>query len=730
MKKIFYFLSLTTAFLFLFSNTNSFADGFNSIHTPDGNYVIAAGDQGKIFRSVNGGNTWASYNASPTINFKSVFTLGTNVWLSSGDGKVYKSTTTSTILIPYDVGAISTSINSVFFLDADNGFVCGDNGIVYKSVNGGLTWTPSNTGIASEKMNSIYFKDAQNGIVVGNNGKVYLTVNGGTSWTPESVPSVKNLLDVKYFPDGIAIVGEWGTLLLKNGTSSWTQVPTRINTDIRGVAGTSISDVHVCGGGGFIRNNANNSSAFLNFEKNPMLANLVDIIYFGNTGFAVSSLNNAVIKTIDGGLTWSLPAGASVTYSWAAKPGASGNFLGNNLCLDPTNRDAVFIAFGNQVYRSADKGDSWGPVGNPIPSGNTPHSFYVSPLNPNIWVVATESSPDKVYRTTDYGQTWTQVLAMNFSSYGQPLEMDQNNPHVFYFAPDNGGFYRSTDDGATFTNIFNSIIGSGGNFRSPCDLLVMWDNPNVIFLADGITGSGLATLFKSENGGVDWKLVRTNSSSSEIPSMCNTQFDQSTFWTTEWPGQNIYKTTNFGDNWFVEHSNNNSGWGSDICHEDPTVIVTGSWSNKAWITVNGGATWPEISSGLSGHGGGIMVPDRGYILAHQGSNIYKLNVIYTVLTSVQENILSSIPKDFNLGQNYPNPFNPSTKINYDLPKSGNVVLKVYNELGREVSTLVNSYKSAGSYEINFNASNLSSGIYFYKLETDGLTATKKMLLVK
>jgi photosystem II stability/assembly factor-like uncharacterized protein len=723
MKKLFYFLSLALAIQFIHGN-KIFADGFNSVHSSDGVNVIAAGDAGKIFRSFNGGNTWSSYT-EPSVNFKSVYTKGTSAWISSDNGNVYKSATTSTIMSPYNVG-VSTSINSVFFLDEVYGFVCGDNGVIYKSVNGGIAWTPINSGIGSDKLNAIYFKDMQNGIVVGNNGKVYMTADGGSSWTPETISTSRNLLDAGYYSDGIVIVGEWGTLFTKPNGQGWTQVATRINTDIRGVTGSSISDIHVCGGGGFIRNNQSNSPLFLNFEKNPMLANLVDIVYVNsNLGFAVSSLNNAIIRTTNGGTSWENPPGTTVSYSWALKPGASGNFLGNNLCLHPTDRNVVFIAFGNQVYRSGDKGDDWAAIGNSIPSGTTPHSFFVNPLDTNIWLVATESSPDKIYRTSNYGQSWNVVLSMNFSSYGQPLEMDQNNPRTFYFAPDNGGFYKSTDEGATFSEISNNYP-----FRSPCDILVMWDNPNTIFLADGITGSGLATLFKSVNGGVNWTLVHTNTSSSEIPSMCNTVFDQSTIWCTEWSGNNIYRSTDYGDSWSLHHSNSFSGWGSDICHEDPTLMVTGSWSSRATMTVNAGANWTDISSGLNGHGGGIIIPERGYILCHQGNNVYKLDVSYSVLTSVSENIISSVPKDFNLSQNYPNPFNPSTKINYDLPKSGNVVLKVYNELGKEVNTLVSSYKNAGSYEITFDATNLSSGIYFYKLESDGLTATKKMLLVK
>ena len=81
-------------------------------------------------------------------------------------------------------------------------------------------------------------------------------------------------------------------------------------------------------------------------------------------------------------------------------------------------------------------------------------------------------------------------------------------------------------------------------------------------------------------------------------------------------------------------------------------------------------------------------------------------------------------------QNYPNPFNPSTTINYQIPKAGYVSIKVYDALGRDVSTLLNEYKEQGSYSCSFNASNLSSGMYFYTMKSGGYTTTKKMLLLK
>lgn len=90
----------------------------------------------------------------------------------------------------------------------------------------------------------------------------------------------------------------------------------------------------------------------------------------------------------------------------------------------------------------------------------------------------------------------------------------------------------------------------------------------------------------------------------------------------------------------------------------------------------------------------------------------------------------TVPNFYALGQNYPNPFNPSTKIQYAIPKAGSVQLVVYDILGQQVATLVNEYKTAGIYTVDFNASSLSSGIYFYKIKSGSFTDTKKMLLVK
>jgi hypothetical protein len=93
-------------------------------------------------------------------------------------------------------------------------------------------------------------------------------------------------------------------------------------------------------------------------------------------------------------------------------------------------------------------------------------------------------------------------------------------------------------------------------------------------------------------------------------------------------------------------------------------------------------------------------------------------------------VTHGIPRLYNLAQNYPNPFNPSTKISYEIPKSGIVRLVVTDVLGREVKTLVNEFKQAGSYSLEFNASNYASGVYFYTIKSGDYMDTKKMVLIK
>jgi len=136
---------------------------------------------------------------------------------------------------------------------------------------------------------------------------------------------------------------------------------------------------------------------------------------------------------------------------------------------------------------------------------------------------------------------------------------------------------------------------------------------------------------------------------------------------------------------------------------------------------------------------GALVPPCA--IYKQGSNKYAAftysglgpaNVYYdmeTFLTAIDP-VSNEVPNSFSLLQNYPNPFNPETNIKFTLPKDGNVTLKVFDVSGRVVAEIVNGNLNAGTYSVSFNASKLSSGVYFYRISADGFTDTKKMILVK
>ena len=121
----------------------------------------------------------------------------------------------------------------------------------------------------------------------------------------------------------------------------------------------------------------------------------------------------------------------------------------------------------------------------------------------------------------------------------------------------------------------------------------------------------------------------------------------------------------------------------------------------------------------------VFVQSTGSMTVYQSETIG-----YNELNVTGLNDLKTSPDAFVLEQNYPNPFNPTTVINYHLPVSGNVSLKVFDLLGREVTTLVDEHQPAGRYEVKFNGSALPSGIYFYELTAENYTAVKKLMLLK
>jgi hypothetical protein len=166
--------------------------------------------------------------------------------------------------------------------------------------------------------------------------------------------------------------------------------------------------------------------------------------------------------------------------------------------------------------------------------------------------------------------------------------------------------------------------------------------------------------------------------------------------------------------WITATEKNNSGF------EIERMQDNSGWEKIGFVEGHGTTTEPNEYSFTDKNISTGMYFYRLKQIDYDGSFEYSLEVKVEVGT----------PLEFSLEQNYPNPFNPNTKIKYSVPHSSNVTIKVFDILGNEIETLVNEEKPVGRYEINFNASSLPSGVYFYQLRAGNFVGTKKMILLK
>ena len=266
--------------------------------------------------------------------------------------------------------------------------------------------------------------------------------------------------------------------------------------------------------------------------------------------------------------------------------------------------------------------------------------------------------------------------------------------------------------------------------------LVYWD-PTLTDASNGV----VATVNANQvNGQTDWvsQMITMNSRSQSM-------FDDNTNYPLLTEGDWFNKLPNFAN--------------TDVLFSDQLAVIktfaiatvdtsfTGplaSWRqpDNPEVTYFTYADWPVpidlsyddadlMTAGLNGFPLGDLnwFPDK-YTewMAQRDAELTQINDVLYNGTAVRE--VAGNPTSFKLSQNYPNPFNPTTVINFTIPKAGNVTLKVYNSLGQEVATLINGFKNASNYKVDFNASNLSSGVYFYTLEANNFKQTKKMVLIK
>ena len=403
----------------------------------------------------------------------------------------------------------------------------------------------------------------------------------------------------------------------------------------------------------------------------------------------------------------------------------------------------IFVGTGSGgIFRSSDTASTWIPI-NGLPSllyvlslgvngsnifAGTNFGLYLSNDNCANWVTLNLPDPayciafngintfagtpnDGIYFSSNNGQDWIQenngLTCLSIYS----ILVNENN---IFAATNGGGIFLSTNNGDTWRPINNGLVDT-----VICSLASKGSN---IFAS---SQSGLVYL--STNNGLNWKQISEGLPNKKIWSLlCN---DEYIFAGTKLKGL----------------------WRRPLSEVIPVELISfnaaanGGFVNLSWKTateVNNKGFEIQRKSPIgnfntidfvNGHGTTSKTNNYSWSeILQPGNYSYRLKQLdYDGKFEYSKEVEVTIaPQTFSLEQNYPNPFNPTTTISYSLPKASNVKLIVYNTLGQEIKTLVSEYKAAGNYTINFNASALPSGIYFYKLEADSFTQIKKMILLK
>jgi len=357
---------------------------------------------------------------------------------------------------------------------------------------------------------------------------------------------------------------------------------------------------------------------------------------------------------------------------------------------------------------------------------------------------------DRIYKTTNSGSTWLYTTPSNSSI------------NTLYFFDENSGLF-----GGNFGRIKKTIDG-GSNWTSIVSNPELTYFRNIRFISAnvGFVAYWAGGVFKTATSGNSWTSLRTTTNGCPNRTRAFSFINENTGYVMDDQNFNLSKTTNSGVNWFIVNQGLVKAFDMIFFNENDGIIACEN--GKILRTTNGGTNFNIINFNINddfldvkfvSNEIGYIVGENGIILRTTNNGInwnYQFSptpntlneiffidqntgwavgtngtIIKTVNGGVGINTLSSsIPDKFNLFQNYPNPFNPTTNIKFDIPKRSLVKLVIYNTLGEVVAMLVNVEMNAGSYQADWNASEYSSGVYFYKLVTDGFEETNRMVLLK
>ncbi len=381
------------------------------------------------------------------------------------------------------------------------------------------------------------------------------------------------------------------------------------------------------------------------------------------------------------------------TFSqWSLSYNSSGN------CFTSVGSDIFLGTWFTGVHRSTDFGQSWPTTGFPYPR-------HVISLTSNSYGVFAGTDSYGVYVSTNESAPWSLVnngltLLNIHTLYSNGNAVFAGNSSGVFVSTDNGSSWIPRDAGLTSFNIY-SFTG----------------NSSFIFV-----GSGGGVCLSSNNGSV-WNAVNNGLTNLTVVALAAN-------------GNNIFAGTLGGGVFFS--SNNGTLWtpiNNGLTYRfigalaiSGNNIFAGTDTGGVYFSSNNGQSWAAKNDGLvAGDYFKSFLIVNNYIFASMDNSVYRR--ILSEITGIQSSN-NNIPDKFSLSQNYPNPFNPSTIINYQIPKSSEVKLIIYDAIGKEIKTLVNGRQNAGTYKVEFDGSNLPSGVYFYKLLAGEYSVTKKMALIK
>jgi photosystem II stability/assembly factor-like uncharacterized protein len=402
------------------------------------------------------------------------------------------------------------------------------------------------------------------------------------------------------------------------------------------------------------------------------------------------------------------------------------------------NSDTLFISTGkdNQqgfFYSSTDGGKNWNEIIIYHKSGTLTDStyYYNMPISLSINKKGgiLFCTGNCAYFTTKFGKKWKYY----YTNIGKGAISEDNSLFIANNDRINGysqcSVQRSVDNGSTWTTLSMPATSSINSF---VDIKAF---NNSIFIVKISSTKGIYpqyyTVYKSTNNGDTWSDVFniTNNFNTLHPEHL-VSLDASPDGTLLLSSDlAVYRSTNNGGNWVKTDSLTEHAGFTTFCFVKAEIVF--AWNqNGIYKSTDNGNSWKRIDAYFA----------TSTLAADLDGNLYagttegKINkraeyAIATPVTELPDNT-KVVPDNYYLAQNYPNPFNPATTIKYAIKQTGFVTIKVFDMLGREIVTLINEVKSPGNYETEFNAVNLPSGIYLYKIQAGYFVQTKKMILIK